>query len=123
MERRDLFKLAGVAAAAAVIPSVAVTTADAAEMANKASGKTVLVVGGGFGGLTIAKELKKKDKSIDVTVIEKKDIFMACPFSNTYLGGLEDVSLETLTHDFYAPAQKTSMLLLRNTGTTLYRQR
>lgn len=106
MERRDLFKLAGVAAAAAVLPSVAVTTASAAEMANKASGKTVLVVGGGFGGLTLAKELKKKDKSIDVTVIEKKDIFMACPFSNTYLGGLEGVSLETLTHDFYAPATK-----------------
>lgn len=106
IERRDLFKLAGVAAAAAILPSVAVTTASAAEVANKASGKTVVIVGGGFGGLTMAKELKKKDKTIEVTVIEKKDIFMACPFSNTYLGGLEDVSLETLTHDFYAPASK-----------------
>lgn len=64
MERRDLFKLAGVAAAAAVLPSVAVTTAGAAEIANKASGKTVLIVGGGFGGLTIAKELKKKIKAL-----------------------------------------------------------
>ncbi|MCH9739758.1 MAG: NAD(P)/FAD-dependent oxidoreductase [Epsilonproteobacteria bacterium] len=106
MERRDLFKLAGVAAAAAVIPSVVVTSATAAEVANKASGKTIVIVGGGFGGLTMAKELKKKDKSIDVTLIEKKDIFMACPFSNTYLGGLKDVSLETLTHDYYAPASK-----------------
>ncbi|HHH19856.1 MAG TPA: NAD(P)/FAD-dependent oxidoreductase [Campylobacterales bacterium] len=106
MERRDLFKLAGVAAAAAVIPSVAVTSASAAEAAKKASGKSVVIVGGGFGGLTMAKELKKKDKTIDVTVIEKRDIFMSCPFSNTYLGGLEDVSLADLTHDYYAPATK-----------------
>ena len=106
MERRDLFKLAGVAAAAAILPSIAVKPASATEAVKKASGKTVVIVGGGFGGLTIAKELRRKDKTIDVTVIEKRDIFMACPFSNTYLGGLEEVTLETLTHDFYAPARK-----------------
>lgn len=106
MERRDLFKLAGVAAAAAVLPAVVTTSASASEVAKKASGKSVVIVGGGWGGLTMAKELRKQDKSIEVTVVEKKDIFMSCPISSLYLGGLESVTLDRLTHDFYAPAQK-----------------
>ena len=103
MDRRDTFKLAGVAAVAVAVPGI---TVEAEASTSKASGKTVVVVGGGFGGLTMAKELRKKDKSIEVIVLEKKDIFMACPFSNTYLGGLEGVTLDTLTHDYYAPAVK-----------------
>ncbi|CAA6810567.1 MAG: Sulfide dehydrogenase [flavocytochrome C] flavoprotein chain precursor (EC [uncultured Sulfurovum sp.] len=102
MERRDLFKLAGVAAAAAVVPAVVTTEAKAAA---KTSGKSVVIIGGGWGGLTIAKDIKKQDKSIEVTVIEKKDIFMSCPVSNLYLGGLESMTLAQLTHDYYAPAQ------------------
>ena len=105
MERRDLFKLAGVAAAVTVAPSIAIAS-ESKTSAKKASGKSVVIVGGGFGGLTMAKELRKRDKNIDVTVIEKKDIFMACPFSNSYLGGLDNVNLDTLTHDYYAPASK-----------------
>ncbi|CAA6804518.1 MAG: Sulfide dehydrogenase [flavocytochrome C] flavoprotein chain precursor (EC [uncultured Sulfurovum sp.] len=102
MERRDLFKLAGVAAAAAVVPAVVTTEAKAAA---KTSGKSVVIIGGGWGGLTMAKEIKKQDKTVEVTVIEKKDIFMSCPVSNLYLGGLESMTLAQLTHDYYAPAQ------------------
>jgi NADPH-dependent 2,4-dienoyl-CoA reductase/sulfur reductase-like enzyme len=104
IERRDLFKMVGVVAAAAILPVTLPSRLEASQSGG--SGKNVVVVGGGFGGLTMAKELRKKDKSINVTVIEKKDIFMACPFSNTYLGGLKDVTLDTLTHDFYEPASK-----------------
>ena len=71
MNRRDTFKLAGVAAVAATMPSMAVASGKAA--AKKATGKSVVVIGGGFGGLTIAKALKKKDAKIDVTVIEKNN--------------------------------------------------
>lgn len=102
MNRRDTFKLAGVAAAAATMPTIAV--AETASAAKKPSGKSVVIVGGGFGGLTIAKALKKKDKTLDITLIEKKDMFMACPFSNTLLGGLDNVSLDTFVGDFYQPA-------------------
>ena len=105
IERRDLFKLASVAAAVAVVPSIALG-AEPKTATNKSDGKTVVIVGGGFGGLTMAKELRKMDKSINVVVLEKKDIFMSCPFSNSYLGGLDDVNLDTLTHDYYAPANK-----------------
>jgi len=104
IERRDTFKLAGVAVAAAVLPSIA--TASASKAAGKTSGKSVVIVGGGFGGLTMAKALRKKDSSIEVTVIEKKGMFMACPFSNTLLGGLDNVTLDTFVGDFYQPATK-----------------
>ena len=103
MNRRDTFKLAGVAAVTAAMPGVAMASEKTAP-AKKASGKSVVIVGGGFGGLTIAKALRKLDKSIEVTVIEKNDIFMACPFSNALLGGLEGVTLDTFVGDYYQPS-------------------
>ena len=110
MERRDLFKLVSVAAAAAVLPSVVVASekksAKSSGDTKKASGKSVVIVGAGFGGLTMAKALRKKDKSLDVTVIEKSNMFMACPFSNTYLGGLDNVSLSDFVGDYFQPATK-----------------
>lgn len=104
MNRRDTFKLAGVAAAAVAMPNMAMASGKAA--AKKAGGKSVVIIGGGFGGLTMAKALKKKDKDIDVTVIEKNNIFMACPFSNALLGGLDGVSLSTFVGDYFRPSTK-----------------
>jgi len=113
MTRRDVFKVAGVAAAATAISGCAAGSAKPeaeasapAMLMGPSNGKRVVVIGGGFGGLTVAKQLRKISKDLEVVVLEKKDIFMACPFSNTYLGGLSEVDLGVLTHDFYAPAQK-----------------
>jgi NADH dehydrogenase FAD-containing subunit len=65
----------------------------------------VVIIGGGFGGLTVAKQLKKKDSNFDVLVIEKNETFMSCPFSNTYLGRLEGVNLGTFIHDYAQPVE------------------
>ena len=121
MDRRDTFKLAGVAAAAAAMPAVAMASGKKAA-SKKASGKSVVIVGGGFGGLTMAKALRAQDKSIDVTVIEKKDIFMACPFSNTLLGGLDGVTLDTLTHDYYSASNKHGYSFVHATVTAIDRK-
>lgn len=103
MNRRDTFKLAGIAAVTAAMPGVAMAS-EKAEAVKKTNGKSVVVIGGGFGGLTIAKALKKLDKSLEVTVIEKNNIFMACPFSNTLLGGLDNVALDNFVGDYYQPS-------------------
>jgi len=58
-------------------------------MGRAADRKRVVVVGGGFGGATAAKYLKKLDSSISVTLIEPKAVFYTCPFSNWVLGGLK----------------------------------
>jgi len=121
MNRRDTFKLAGVAAVAAAMPSMAVASGETAT-AKKTTGKSVVVIGGGFGGLTIAKALKMKDKSVEVTVIEKNNIFMACPFSNTLLGGLDGVSLDTFVGDYYQPASKHDYNFVQATVTAIDRK-
>ncbi|MDD4855691.1 MAG: FAD/NAD(P)-binding oxidoreductase [Sulfuricurvum sp.] len=105
ISRRDLFKFAGISAAAAAVSGCTATTgaAPVADLntANKMLGRhQVVIIGGGFGGLTVAKELKKIDPKFDVAIIEKNDSFMSCPFSNCNLGGIEGVNLSTLTHDY-----------------------
>lgn len=52
----------------------------------------VVVVGGGFGGSTCAKYLKKFDPKLEVILIEPSSRFFTCPFSNAVLGGLRDIN-------------------------------
>ncbi len=55
--------------------------------ASKAPGK-VVVIGGGFGGATVAKYLKLwGGGSVDVTLVESNPAFVSCPMSNLVLGG------------------------------------
>ena len=67
---------------------------------------TVAICGGGFGGLSAAKFLKELNPDIDVTVIEKNNNFFSCPFSNSWLGGLDNISLEELNFDYNSAINK-----------------
>lgn len=49
----------------------------------------VVIIGGGFGGASAAKYLKKLDPSISVTLVEPKETYLTCPFSNWVLGELK----------------------------------
>ncbi|MBF0325464.1 MAG: FAD-dependent oxidoreductase [Alphaproteobacteria bacterium] len=55
-------------------------------------GAKVVVIGGGFGGATAAKYLKRYDPSLDVTLIDADKTHFTCPFSNTVLGGMNDMA-------------------------------
>jgi sulfide dehydrogenase [flavocytochrome c] flavoprotein subunit len=57
-----------------------------------ANTKKVVVVGGGIGGATAAKYLKKLDSSIDVTVIEANADYYTCFMSNEVLSGERDIN-------------------------------
>ncbi|MBN2646325.1 MAG: FAD-dependent oxidoreductase [Thiotrichales bacterium] len=59
----------------------------------------VIVVGGGFGGSSVAKYLKRFDSSINVTLIEPQKTYMTCPGSNWYLAGLVDANYITQNYD------------------------
>jgi sulfide dehydrogenase [flavocytochrome c] flavoprotein subunit len=54
----------------------------------------VVIIGGGTGGATAAKYLKKADASIRVTLVEKNPRYYTCYMSNEVLGG--DRDLESL---------------------------
>ncbi|SVD23319.1 uncharacterized protein METZ01_LOCUS376173, partial [marine metagenome] len=60
----------------------------------------VVVVGGGFGGATAAKYIKRFDPSISVTLIEPSTNFVTCPFSNTVIVGLN--TIDYITHNYSA---------------------
>ena len=116
ISRRDLLKFAGLSAAAAAVTGCTTATG-ATPGAQGAAGKMlgkhqVVIIGGGWGGLTVAKELKKIDPKFDVAIIEKNDSFMSCPFSNCNLGGLKGVSLSTLTHDYSQAVEKNGYGML-----------
>ncbi len=65
-----------------------------------AAGKAqVVVVGGGFGGATAAKYLKRFDPKISVTLIEPSKQFVTCPFSNTVIGGINTIDYITQGYD------------------------
>jgi len=58
----------------------------------------VVVVGGGFGGGTAAKYVKKFLPQAEVTLVERDKQFVTCPFSNYVIGGIEKMS--TITHGY-----------------------
>jgi len=76
--RRGFVQVAGAATAVGLagVPFIAM-----------GAGKKVVVVGGGTGGATAAKYLKKADPSIDVTVIEANKNYYTCYMSNEVLSG------------------------------------
>jgi sulfide dehydrogenase [flavocytochrome c] flavoprotein chain len=88
--RRDLLKTAVTAAAAALLPLPAI--------AQGARGR-VVVVGGGFGGATCARFIKRIDPRIAVTLVEANPTFVACPFSNGVIAGLRDLTAQEFGYD------------------------
>ena len=77
----------------------------------------VVVVGGGFGGATCAKYLRRADPHLDVTLIEPHHQFVACPFSNAVLVGLRD--LASVTHTYDGLRQRYGVRLMHATATAL----
>jgi len=63
-----------------------------------ASGR-VVIIGGGFGGATCAKYLQRFDPDLDITLVEPKQKFVTCPFSNLVLGGLREMDSISHTYD------------------------
>jgi sulfide dehydrogenase [flavocytochrome c] flavoprotein subunit len=80
--RRDFIKAAAAGASAAVFPLSA--------MAQNAGGR-VVIVGGGFAGVTCARALKRLNPRLTVTLVEASATFIACPFSNPVITGLRDI--------------------------------
>ena len=128
MNRRDAIKLGALGVAAATATTLTGCVGGEAQPSGASSARNVLgkhqivVIGGGFGGLTVAKGLKKKDSKFDVLVIEKNDTFMACPFSNTYLGKLDGIDLGTFVRDYNQPSAAHGYGVLKTEVTNIDRK-
>src|SRR6516164_5493061 len=59
----------------------------------------VVVIGGGFAGASCARALKRFDRRIAVTLVERDAMFTACPFSNEVVAGLRELRAQEFTLD------------------------
>jgi sulfide dehydrogenase [flavocytochrome c] flavoprotein subunit len=63
------------------------------------SAARVAVIGGGFGGASCTRALRRLDPKLAVTLIEPNRSFIACPFSNEVIAGLRDMELQQFSYD------------------------
>ena len=91
MKRRDFLKVGAAAGAMASLYGCA--------GAGKGGGH-VVVVGGGYGGATIAKYLRMWSQgAVQVTLIERNPSFISCPISNLVIGGTKTMEDITVSYD------------------------
>jgi NADH dehydrogenase FAD-containing subunit len=63
----------------------------------------VVVLGGGWSGLSIAKTVTAFSPQADVILVERRQEFISCPVSNLWL--VDKVELEYITHDYLQGAR------------------
>ncbi len=59
----------------------------------------MVVIGGGFGGAGCARTLRQVDPKLQVTLIEPKTFYFACPFSNEAIAGLREFEAQQFRYD------------------------
>src|SRR5438552_1121981 len=65
-----------------------------------AQGKArIVVLGGGFGGATCARALRRADSRFAVTLVKQDPTYTACPFSNAVIAGLRDIAAQRFGYD------------------------
>jgi sulfide dehydrogenase [flavocytochrome c] flavoprotein chain len=62
-------------------------------------GPRVVVIGGGFAGVSCARALRQADPKIAVTLVEPNATFTACPFSNSVIIGMRELSAQQFTYE------------------------
>lgn len=118
--RRDFGKLsagglasaglsAAPAAASGSTPALGGMASRAAEVP-PARGRRVVVVGGGWSGLTLAKYLKLHGPDLDVVLIERRSLFVSHPISGLWLAGM--TSLQSITFSYLDAAANNGYVYL-----------
>ena len=94
ISRREFIRLLGAAGLGAGTGLFGMAPA----MAGKNGGQ-VVIIGGGFGGATAAKYIRKLDPTINVTLVEANKTYATCPGSNWVLGGMRTMGDITFSYD------------------------
>ena len=89
LTRRDVARSMAASAASLTFPSPS--------LAQSAAG--VVVIGGGFGGASCARALRRIDPKLGITLVEPNRSFSACPFSNEVIAGLRSQDRQQFTYD------------------------
>ncbi|MBI4294086.1 MAG: FAD-dependent oxidoreductase [Betaproteobacteria bacterium] len=113
--RRDFLKASAAGAASAALAGCATLPE-----ARKPIGR-VIVIGGGYGGATVAKYLRLWSQgTVEVFLIERNAEFVSCPISNLVLGGSR--TMKEITHS-YAKLRDYGVQVLRDEVTGIDAQK
>ncbi len=108
ISRRDALKFSGLMALSVSAGECSTTQKQHEQKAKAPLPKTkkprVVVVGGGWSGLSVAKYTKLYAKECEVILVEQRYEFLSCPMSNLWL--VDRVKLEYLTHDYLQGARE-----------------
>lgn len=105
MNRRDFNKILLGATALSLV-----TSSCLANMAIPKNKKRVVIVGGGFGGATAAKYLKKFSSDTEVILIEQNKDYYTCPFSNTVIAGINKIKY--IKHNYKTLEKKYKIIVI-----------
>ncbi|TIU78397.1 MAG: NAD(P)/FAD-dependent oxidoreductase, partial [Mesorhizobium sp.] len=78
----------------------------------------VVVIGGGIGGATVAKYLAASATAIEVTLVEPRQSYATCFFSNLYLAGLRP--FESLNHGYEALAKQYGITVIHESAAAIH---
>jgi NADPH-dependent 2,4-dienoyl-CoA reductase/sulfur reductase-like enzyme len=71
--------------------TVIATALAAPFVARAETGPGVIIVGGGFGGASAARALRRYGENLEITLIEPNETFVACPHSNLVIAGVRTI--------------------------------
>ena len=117
ISRRDALKFSGLVAASTAISGCSSSTSSSATEGTTVSTdfkapiadtgkKRVVVLGGGWSGLSVAKYTKVFAPDAEVILVEQRHEFISCPMSNLWL--VDKINLEYLTHDYLQAARENN---------------
>lgn len=126
ISRRNILKATALLATSVVIPANANQEKTVEKKYTKAllpnkKANRVVIVGGGWSGLSIAKNLKIFSPNTEVILVEHKNQFVSCPMSNLWL--VDRVSLEYLTHDYLQAARENKYTFFHATAIGMDKKR
>lgn len=79
---------------------------------NQGDRPKILIVGGGFGGLTCESQLRTSVPNADITIVDPNERFTFLPLLYEYLGGFADLDEIAPTYDFLLSSQQEQLDLL-----------
>ena len=63
-----------------------------------ASQARVVIIGGGFAGASVARELRRLNHRLSVSLIEANPTYTACPLSNMVIGGHREITEQQFSY-------------------------
>lgn len=119
MKRREL--LVGAAAlplagAMAQVPSPAplpfLIGGQAQNLIAKGKAPRVVICGGGWGGLSAARTLRRLAPQLEVVMLERNPVFFSCPMSNKWL--IDAVDTQFLIYDYLRVSERTGFRFIQS---------